>query len=95
MIRDFAKRAKLIAYILFVKLSSALGVRMVHDKYEALKDADGLLILSDWDEFKDIEPCRIKQMMKVPVVIDPLGVFDKIDFQSEGISYIVMGRGNI
>jgi UDPglucose 6-dehydrogenase len=92
VIRDCAKRARLVAYDPLVHLPSDLGVTTVDDRYAALEGADGLLILSDWDEFRTLDTRRLKQAMERPVIIDPLGVLAGIDFTNEDVSYIPMGR---
>jgi UDPglucose 6-dehydrogenase len=92
VIRDCATRARLVAYDPLVRLPSDLGVTTVDDRYAALEGADGLLILSDWDEFKTLDTGRLKQAMETPVIIDPLGVLADIDFTHEAVSYIPMGR---
>jgi UDPglucose 6-dehydrogenase len=92
VIRDCAKRARLVAYDPIVRLPSDLGVATVDDRYRALDGADGLLILSDWDEFKALDIRRLKEAMETPVVIDPLGVLADVDFTGADVSYIPMGR---
>jgi UDPglucose 6-dehydrogenase len=92
VIGDCAKRARLVAYDPLVRLPADLGVITVDDRYAALEGADGLLILSDWDEFKTLDTRRLKQAMETPVIIDPLGVLAAVDFTNEDVSYIPMGR---
>jgi UDPglucose 6-dehydrogenase len=92
VIRDCARRARLVAYDPLVRLPADLGVTTVDDRYRALDGADGLLILSDWDEFKTLDTGRLKQAMETPVIIDPLGVLAEIDFTHQDVSYIPMGR---
>jgi UDPglucose 6-dehydrogenase len=92
VIRDCAKRARLVAYDPIVRLPSDLGVTTVDDRYAALDGADGLLILSDWDEFKALDTRRLAQAMDTPVIIDPLGVLADVDFTDGDVSYIPMGR---
>jgi UDPglucose 6-dehydrogenase len=95
VIRDCATRARLVAYDPLVHLPADLGVSTVDDRYGALEGADGLLILSDWDEFKTLDTRRLKQAMETPVIIDPLGVLANIDFTHEDVSYIPMGRARV
>ncbi len=92
VIRDFAERAELTAYDPAAKLPSGLEVMVVSDRYEALKDADALLILSNWDEFADLDVSKLKKAMKNPLIIDPLGVLGQVDLAKSGVQYITMGR---
>ncbi len=92
VIRDFAERAKLTAYDPAAKLPSGLDVTVVFDRYEALKDAEALLILSNWDEFADLDVSTLKKAMKTPLIIDPLGVLGQVVLADSGVQYITMGR---
>lgn len=91
VIADFASRAKLVAFDPLVRLPDA-SIAAVTDPYEALAGADGLVILSDWDVFKTLDAERLKQVMRTPVVIDPLGVVSDLYLSEKGITYIPMGR---
>lgn len=92
VIRDFAGRAELTAYDPAAKLPSGLDVTVVSDRYAALADADALLILSNWDEFADLDVPTLKKAMKTPLIIDPLGVLGQVDLAESGVQYITMGR---
>ena len=94
VIADFGRRAELIAYDPIVRLPSECGVALLHDRYAALVNADALLILNDWDEFKDLDIGRLKQSMATPLIIDPLGVLSdhSADIAFEKISYVTMGK---
>jgi UDPglucose 6-dehydrogenase len=92
VIRDYANRARLVAYDPLVRLPSDLEVETVPDRYEALSGAHGLLVLSDWDEFRKVDIRRLTQAMAAPVVIDPLGVLSDVNFSGEPVTYIPMGR---
>lgn len=94
IIRDFGKRATIMAYDPVVKLLSMPEVICVNDKYKAVENADCLLILSNWDEFKTVEKGRLLKAMNKPLIIDGLGVLSSIDFSKERIRYIVMGRSH-
>jgi UDPglucose 6-dehydrogenase len=62
------------------------------DAYAALQDADALIIVTEWNEFRfpDIE--RIKRTLKEPVVFDGRNVFDLDTMASHGFSYYSIGR---
>jgi len=92
VIRDFAARARLVAYDPLVVLPLTSGITCVKDMYEAVAGADGVLVLSDWDTFKAVDPHKLIQVMKKPLVIDPLGVLVDQQLTEHGISYVPMGR---
>ncbi|WP_457623559.1 UDP-glucose dehydrogenase family protein [Persephonella sp.] len=62
------------------------------DKYEALKDADALLILTEWDEFKDADLEKIKKLMRLPIVIDGRNIFEPEKMKEMGFEYYSIGR---
>ncbi len=92
IIKDFGKKAKLVGFDPLVKLAGGMDVEQMEDRYAVLEGADGLLVLSDWDVFKEMDLARLKKAMEVPLVIDPLGVLTDVDFAKAGITYLPMGR---
>ncbi|MEK7137544.1 MAG: UDP binding domain-containing protein, partial [Patescibacteria group bacterium] len=97
VIADFGKRAALTAYDPAVTLPPGMPVMAAKDRYAALAGADALLILSDWDVFKDPDITGITKAMKTPLVIDPLGVLcDRAkDLAHAGVSYVTMGKSEL
>lgn len=62
------------------------------DKYEALKDSDALLIITDWEEFKNADIDKIKQEMATPNIIDGRNILDKKLMAEKKFKYHSMGR---
>lgn len=60
--------------------------------YEAAKDSDALIIVTEWDEFKSLDLLRIKRLLKQPIIIDGRNVFDPAKMEALGFSYIGVGR---
>ena len=92
VIRDFAERAELTVYDPAAKLSPDLKVTVVSDRYKALAGADALLILSNWDEFADLDVSKLKKAMKTSLIIDPLGVLGQVNFAHTDVQYVTMGK---
>ncbi len=61
--------------------------------YDAAKEADALLIITEWNEFKQIDWERIKQVMKQPVVVDGRNIYDPQEMHERGFIYAGVGRG--
>jgi UDPglucose 6-dehydrogenase len=59
---------------------------------EAASDADALLILTEWDEFTQIDLALLKSALRTPIVIDGRNVFDPAIMKSHGFDYQGMGR---
>ncbi len=63
-----------------------------NDPYEAIKDADALLILTEWDEFKNTDLNKIKENMRLPIIIDGRNIFNKQYIKQLGFEYYSIGR---
>ncbi len=59
---------------------------------DAVKEANALLIVTEWDEFKDLNLRKIKDMMANPILIDGRNVFDPDEVRSLGFEYYSIGR---
>lgn len=60
--------------------------------YEALNDADCLLLLTEWNEFRRPDFDKIKSLMKKPIIIDGRNQYDRIRLKTRGIEYICIGK---
>lgn len=58
----------------------------------AMKGADCLLILTEWDEFRKLTPATIKKSLKHPIVIDGRNMFDAKIMEEHGILYKGIGK---
>lgn len=77
------------------KAKAALnGVRFCKDSYDACKGSDCLLIITEWDEFKELDFARIKKLLKRPLIIDGRNIHDPKNLESLGFTYIGIGRGS-
>ncbi len=66
--------------------------KIVDDMYEALKDADALVISTDWDEFKSPDFAKIKGLMKSPVIFDGRNLYRLAAMDEAGFTYHSVGR---
>ncbi len=62
------------------------------DLYAASRDADAVLILSDWKEFAQIDLARLNQVVRFPIVIDGRNLYKPEDMRNCGFTYISVGR---
>ncbi|MGQ9876160.1 MAG: UDP-glucose dehydrogenase family protein [Chloroflexus sp.] len=61
--------------------------------YDVAKDADALLLVTEWNEFKQLDWQRIKRYMRQPVVIDGRNLYDPREMSNLGFIYWGVGRG--
>lgn len=62
------------------------------DLYEAAKDVDAVLILTDWKQFADIDLVRLNQLVRFPIVIDGRNLYKPEQMASLGFTYVSVGR---
>ncbi|MEI6632023.1 MAG: UDP-glucose/GDP-mannose dehydrogenase family protein [bacterium] len=67
-------------------------VKFCQDAYEACRGSDCLLVLTEWDEFKELDFSRIKKLLKRPLVIDGRNIYDPKRMEKLGFSYVGIGR---
>jgi UDPglucose 6-dehydrogenase len=75
-----------------LQLAAGPQLRFVDDAYAAARDADALLILTDWREFSALDLTRIYTVMRYPIVVDGRNLFDPKLMQDHGFTYISIGR---
>ncbi|HSX25114.1 MAG TPA: UDP-glucose/GDP-mannose dehydrogenase family protein [Candidatus Andersenbacteria bacterium] len=68
-------------------------VQYVSSKEEALKDADALVIVTEWDEFKNPDWEFVKKSLHNPIIIDGRNMFDPKEMEKLGFVYHSVGRG--
>ncbi|AKU92239.1 UDP-glucose dehydrogenase family protein [Vulgatibacter incomptus] len=61
--------------------------------YGAVEGADGLFIVTEWNEFRRPDFDRLKGLMKAPVIFDGRNVFDPARMRDRGFVYEGIGRG--
>ena len=63
------------------------------DAYEVAKDSDGLVIVTEWPEFKDLDFPLIKSLMRKPIIFDTKNMLDSERMNELGFLYLGIGRG--
>lgn len=67
-------------------------LRYCRDPYEVAKDTDALLILTEWEEFRQLDWKRISDVMARPTVIDGRNLLDPTTMAEHGFEYYGFGR---
>ncbi len=70
-------------------------IKFCRDAYEACKNADAMLILTEWNEFKEIDMKKIKYLLKAPIIIDGRNIYNPEEMKNEGFTYISIGRNPV
>ena len=67
-------------------------VEYKEDAYKVAAGADALVVVTEWNEFRDLDLSRVKQSMRMPVVIDGRNIYDPAVMRSLGFTYRGIGR---
>lgn len=60
--------------------------------YEAARGSDALLILTEWEEFANLDLSRLRQELRYPIVIDGRNLYDPEVMSAQGFTYYSIGR---
>lgn len=67
-------------------------ITYVKSSYEALENADALLLLTEWNEFRRPDFDRMKNLLKTPIIFDGRNQYNKERLQSRGFECIQIGK---
>jgi UDPglucose 6-dehydrogenase len=70
-------------------------VRFCRDAYEAATGADALVLLTEWNEFKQLDLRRVREVMARPVFVDGRNIYDPGDMAELGFDYQSIGRPTV
>lgn len=68
------------------------AIEYVESAYDAAKNADCMVIVTEWDEFRYLNLSKIKEMMKSPIIVDGRNIYDSQEVRQMGFKYIGVGR---
>ncbi len=97
VIKDLLSRgAKVKAYDPVAEESARfyLGdtIEYYHDQYEVLQNADALLILTEWSEFRNPDFKKVKSHLRNPLIFDGRNIYSLEEMEEEGFTYHSIGR---
>ncbi|MGA9796951.1 MAG: UDP-glucose/GDP-mannose dehydrogenase family protein [Rhizomicrobium sp.] len=69
-----------------------LDVELCADAYAPLKDADGVVILTEWNEFRALDLARMKALLKRPLMVDLRNIYRPAIMADAGFTYASVGR---
>ena len=67
-------------------------VHYYESSYDALKDADALAVVTEWNEFRKPDFSLIKSLLKEPVIFDGRNIYDPKEVRDAGFTYYGIGR---
>ena len=67
-------------------------LNIVDDMYECLKEAECLVIVTEWKQFKQADLLKIKSLLKSPNIVDGRNIFKVEEMKKLGFNYLSVGR---
>jgi UDPglucose 6-dehydrogenase len=67
-------------------------VAWCEDAYSAIQDADALVILTEWNEFRALDLERVREALKTPILVDLRNIYDPVEMSELGFRYSCVGR---
>ncbi len=67
-------------------------VNFFADAYAACRKADCVVILTEWNEFKELDLSKLKKIVAQPVVVDGRNIYDPVKMKQLGFRYFSVGR---
>ncbi|MDT9013945.1 MAG: hypothetical protein RL671_1686 [Pseudomonadota bacterium] len=68
------------------------AVDMQPDAYSAIRDADAVAIVTEWDAFRALDLSKVKALAKTPVLVDLRNIYDPAEVRAKGFAYSSIGR---
>jgi len=68
------------------------GLTLCKDEYDCCAGADGLVLVTEWNQFRMLDLARVKSLLREPVVVDLRNVYDPAAMSRAGFRYVSVGR---
>ena len=68
-------------------------ITYAESSYAALADADALIVVTDWNEYRHPDFERIRTTLRTPIVVDGRNLYDAAKMRALGFAYASIGRG--
>jgi len=66
-------------------------VELTKHMYDAIEGVDALLVVTEWNEFRNPDFERLKTLMRQPTILDGRNLYDSADLRAQGFTYIGIG----
>jgi UDPglucose 6-dehydrogenase len=86
-VRAFDPEAKAVAKRIFKN-----RIHYARNAYDALKGAHALLVVTEWNEFREPDFAKMKRTMNAPVIFDGRNLYDPAQIRELGFTYTSIGR---
>ena len=99
LVKTLLERGATVAAFDPVAIENARGIlpgaEFASDPYDAAKNADALVVVTEWDEFRGLDLDRFAKAMRGNTLVDLRNVYNAAEAEEAGLEYIGIGRGRI
>ncbi len=67
-------------------------IEFAENAYDAIKDCDALMLVTEWNDFKEIDFKRVKTLLKQPIIIDGRNIYSREKLEKMGFKYTGIGK---
>jgi UDPglucose 6-dehydrogenase len=67
-------------------------VALMNDPYELAKGCDALVVVTEWNEFKNLDLAKVRDAMKTPILFDGRNIYEPAEMRALGFTYRGIGR---
>ena len=67
-------------------------VKFFENPYETIRDCDALIVVTEWNEFRNLDMRAVKILLKNPIIIDGRNIYDPKELRDLGFKYMGIGR---
>ncbi|HXF43694.1 MAG TPA: UDP-glucose/GDP-mannose dehydrogenase family protein [Pyrinomonadaceae bacterium] len=68
------------------------GIDFANDEYEAIRGADILVIITEWNQFRALDMEKVRSLLKSPKIVDLRNIYEPQDMKDLGFEYVGVGR---
>src|SRR4030067_538411 len=68
------------------------GIKYCKDSYDAVKGANALVIVTEWNQFRNLELDKLKRLLKEPYFFDLRNIYEPQKLKDKGYNYYCVGR---
>ena len=67
-------------------------IEFAENPYDAVNGADGLILITEWNEFRNLDLAKVASLMKQANMVDARNVYSPKEMKSLGFKYLGIGR---
>ena len=68
------------------------SVSYTNDEYDAMRDADAVVLMTEWNQYRNLDLDRVKKLVKSPLFFDLRNVYKREDVEDKGFRYFAVGK---